>query len=313
MRLHYLLSLIFLLLLNCPSKYVQRVSSIDTIYLSSLYEDIHREKPLLAGIRDIPGIKIGYLKTEPSSITLLLEKLGFYELLNETGIDFIIGDTPMVALNDVDYFLIPRSMGYAIINYNNLRFAILSQDRDSLTISDRIQLSLVQQRSDIFWIIDNRVFESPPKKINFIVKNRMLSDTTTSAIKTETDTGLLQRLLHFRMMVDEALSKNIYLENKKLDDYILSAVAQRAGVDIIIYPMELFHNVTEKDSMSLKEILTNVACEFKFKKNEMDKGKIVTFSKDHNYQIWGTLAEVNRVLLPDDHGNYLFNLWYAIR
>lgn len=292
---------------------MKRVSRIETIYLSSLYEDIHREKPLLAGIRDIPGIKIGYLKTEPSSIALLLEQLGFYELLNETGIDFIIGDTPMVVLNDVDYFLIPRSMGYAITNYNNLRFAILSQDRDSLTISDRIQLSLVQQRSDIFWIIDNQVFESPPKKINFVVKDRMLSDTTTTAIQTKTDTALLQRLIHFRIMVDEALSKNIYLENKKLDDYILSAVAQRAGVEVIVYPRKLFHNVIERDSMSLEEILTNVACEFKFKIIEMDKKDIVTLSKDQNYQIWGTVAEANRVLLPGDDGNYLFNLWYDIR
>ncbi|UCG93312.1 MAG: hypothetical protein JSV97_06340 [candidate division WOR-3 bacterium] len=313
MRYYYLFSLIFLLLLNCPAKYVKRVSRIETIYLSSLYEDIHREKPLLAGIRDIPGIKIGYLKTEPSSIALLLEQLGFYELLNETGIDFIIGDTPMVVLNDVDYFLIPRSMGYAITNYNNLRFAILSQDRDSLTISDRIQLSLVQQRSDIFWIIDNQVFESPPKKINFVVKDRMLSDTTTTAIQTKTDTALLQRLIHFRIMVDEALSKNIYLENKKLDDYILSAVAQRAGVEVIVYPRKLFHNVIERDSMSLEEILTNVACEFKFKIIEMDKKDIVTLSKDQNYQIWGTVAEANRVLLPGDDGNYLYNLWYDIR
>lgn len=290
-----------------------RVETIETIYLSSLYEDIHRETPFLAGIKTVPGIKIGHLKTEPPSLALLLGKLGFYELLNEAGLDFIIGDTPAFVLDDMNYFFIPYSMGYAITNYNNIRFAILSQDRDSLTIDDRIRLLLIQQRSDVLWVIDTQVLTSPPKKMKFFIKNRILSDTTTTAIEITPDTELLERLIHIRAMTDELLCKKIYLENKNLKDYVLSTVAQRAGVDVILYPEVLFHPVIEKDSMSLHEILENVACELKFKKTKMGKAEAVTRIKDEHYQMWGTATEANRVLLPDDEGNYLFDLWYALQ
>lgn len=313
MRLRYLILLVLPLLLNCPKKYAPKVEKIEVIYISSLYEDIYKEKPILSGIKNLPGLKVGHIETNPRFIAILLGRLGFYELLNGTGINFIIGDPHMFWADNINYFFIPRSMGYAIKNYEGIRFAIFSKDKDSLTINDEIKISLVKQRSDVLWVIDKNLIDSPPKKISFYIKDRGLSDTSTTTIKVNPDTLLLKKLQNFENKLTEILSKNIHLENKRLDDYILSKIALSKDVNVILYPEDLFSNVIEKDSINLREILNSVTCELRFKKSlDVTEKEILELSKDKKYHIWGKPTQTNRVLLPDDKGKYLFDLFFPV-
>jgi len=313
MKSRHLFLLAILLVLNCPKRFALKVEKIETIYLSSLYHDMYREKPLLAGIKDVPGIKIGHLQTDPPFMGILLGKLGFYQLLNETGLDFIIGDTPIFWTDDMRYFFIPISMGYAIKNYDGIRFAILSQDRDSLTVSDRIKMSLIQQRSDVLWIIDSNVINSPSMKINFFIKNRILSDTTITPIAIEPDSVLLKKLQDFKSMLDELLAQKIDLEGKKLGEYVLSKAALHEDANVILYPADLFNENIEKDSVSLRGILKNVMCELKFTKINIDREKILEMSRNKEYRIWGNMTGTNQVLMPDDEGEYFFDLFYPVK
>ena len=314
MRLWYFLFLLPLLL-NCPKQIVPKVKEIKVMYLSSLYEDIKKEEPLLAGIKQLEGIKIGHLLTDPPFMEILLARQGFYELLNETGLDFIIGDTLLARTGDINYFFIPKSMGYAIDNYKGIRFAILSKDKDSLTIDDEIKLSLIKQRSDILWVIGKTFFDAPPMKIDFHLKNRQLSDTSITSINVKIENTLLEKLYDFKNNLCEILSQKIYLENKRLDDYVLSQIAENQGVNLILYPKNLFHDLITEDSITVNELINNVSCDFKFTVTKMTKGEAKEFCIKKGYQLWGGLLKNNLVMLPagdvkDDSGKYLFDFLY---
>lgn len=237
-----------------------------------------------------------------------LSRMGFCELLNEFPIDFVISDT---LIYNAQYMSIPKSMGYGIKNYEGIRFAILYKDKDSLTIDDNIHISLVEQRSDVLWIIDNDCLDLAPMKINFFIKDRGLVDTAITVLEVDPDTVLLKKLQNFRNRLDKALSKTINLENQRLDEYILSKIALSQGVNVILYPANLFHSVVEKDSVSIKEIIKNVACELKFEKfSNMTKNEIDRLKKEKEYIVWGIPAQTNQVFLPSDSGAFLFDLLF---
>ncbi len=296
---------------NCPKKHAPRVKKIETTYLSSLYEDIYKENPILAGIKDLPGIKIGHLKTDTPLTAILLGKSGFYQLLNETGIDFVIGDPLLFRADNINYFLIPLSMGYAITNYEGIRFAIFCKDKDSLMISDETKVTLVKERSDILWMIDNAFLKAPPMKINFFVRDRGLSDTSVTTIQVRPDTILLKKLRSFRAKFDKLLARTIPLDGKKLDEYILSGLGSKENVNVILYPEDLFRGIVEKDSITLGEILKSVAYELKFRKiANMPKEEVSAFAERNGYHIWGKLKSQNQTLLPDEEGMYLFDLYF---
>ena len=287
------------------------VEKIEVFYLGSLYEDLYKNEPLLASINQLPGIKIGHLVTDPPFMGILMARMGFYELAD---LDFIIGDIIDMSTDSAHIFFIPKAMGYANDNYKGIRFAVLSRDRDSLVIADETQIALIKQRSDILWIIDKGSLNVPPMKIDFFIKDRQLSDTTVSAIRVKPDTGYLEKLEDFRNGLDVLLNAKLYLENKRLDEYLLSKIASREDVDVILYPENLFHGIPEKDSISFREILNDVACELKFEKayNMADKD-IVALSKEKNYLIWRAPTKNTRVLLPSDKGTYLFDLICRIK
>lgn len=314
MKCRYLFLLIIPLLLNCPKKYAPKVEKIEAVYLSSFYEDIQREKPFLSGIKNLSGIKIGHINTDPPFMAILLGRLGFYELLNSTGIDFVIGDPIVFQADNINYFFVPVSMGYAIKNYEGIRFAILCKNKDSLTIADEITITLVKQRSDVLWVIDKAMIDSPPMKIDFFIKDRGLSDTSMTAIEIEPDTMLLKKLQNFKNNFNNMLSRKIYLENKRLDEYVLSKIALSKDVNVILYPEYLFGDVIKKDSISLSEILNNVMCGLKFQKSvDMTKNEILEFNKEKKYKVWGKSIKTNQVLLPDNQGEYLFDLIAPIK
>jgi len=312
MRLRYLFLLILPLLLNCPKKYAPDVESIEVLYVSSLYNDIYQDQPLLAGIKDPPGLKVGHLKTKPPFISIILGRLGFYELLNETGIDFVIVDSLTFWTDNINYFLIPKSMGYAIKNYEGIRFAILRKDKDTLTIDDEIQISLAKQRSDVIWIIENKLLDIAPMKISFFIKNRGLTDTTMTPLNVELDTLLYLKIKVFKERLEHILNQKTYLEQKNLKEYILSKMSHNESVNLILYPQDLFINDITSDSVALREILNNIVSEIKFSKTIMNKEQIQELNKDKKYEIWGKLKKNNNVLLPDEYGTYLFDMFYKL-
>ncbi|MGB3340910.1 MAG: hypothetical protein WBB37_05465 [bacterium] len=312
MRLRFALLLIIPFLLNCPKKYKPDIESIEVLYLSSLHDDIYRDKPILAGIKRLPGFKVGHLKTNPAFLGVIMGRLGFYELLNNTGIEFVVTDSLTFWTDNINYFLIPKSMGYAIKNHEGIRFAILRKDKDILTMDDEIKISLVKQRSDILWIIENKLIDITPVKINFFIKDRGLTDTTMTALNVEPDSLLLTELKGFKGMLEQILNKKTFLEDKTLQEYILSTTAQSEGVEVILYPQNLFINDIKKDSVSLREILNNVVSEMKFTKTTMDKKQIQSLNIDGKYKIWGKVKNNNSVLLPDNFGMYLFDMFYKM-
>jgi len=303
-----LLLLLIALLLNCPKKYAPKVEKIEVLYLSSLYEDIYREQPYLAGLKNTPGIKIGHLHTEPPCMARLLGRLGFYQVLDEFPLDFIICDT---TIYNAHYMSIPESMGYGITNYKGIRFAILSMDKDSLTIEDEVIMTLVRQRSDVLWVIDKNLISSPPQKIDFLIEARALTDTSMSAITVTPDSTLHNKLSNFENTLDEVLSTKIGLEGERLDEYVLSKVALHDDVNIILYPDMLFLDREVKDSISIGDLLDKVQCEMKLKESHrMTKAEIEQLSKEKGYAVWGELMQNNRVSLPDTQGTALFDILY---
>lgn len=312
MRLRFVLLLMIPLILNCPKKYKPDIESIEVLYLSSLHDDIYRDKPILAGIKGVPGFKVGHLKTDPAFLGIIMGRLGFYELLNETGIEFVLTDSLGFWADNINYFLIPRNLGYAIKNHEGIRFAILRKNKDTLTIDDEIQVSLVKQRSDILWIIENKLLDIAPVRINFFIKDRGLTDTTMTVLAVEPDSLLAAKIINFRKKLAQTLNQNIFLGEKTLQEYILSKVSKNEGVDVILYPRELFMNGIKKDSVTLQEILNNVVCEMKFTKMKMDKNQTLKLNADARYQVWGKVTKSNNVLFPDEFGIYVFDMFYRL-
>lgn len=285
-----------------------KVEKIEVLYLSSLYEDIYREEPYLTGLKNIPGIKIGHLETEPQSMARLLGRLGFYQLLNEFPLDFVICDT---TIHNARYMSIPASMGYGITNYRGIRFAILSKNKDSLTIEDEVIMTLVKQRSDVLWVIDKNLISLPPQKIDFLIEGRALTDTSMSALTVTPDTSLNNKLSNFKNMLDKVLNKKIDLEGTRLDEYVLSKVALHDHVNIVLYPETLFLDREVTNSLSINELLKKVQCETIFSESRrMTKTEIEQLSIEKGYAVWGEFMKNNRVSLPDTQGTVLFDILY---
>ncbi len=281
------------------------IERIEVTYLSSLYEDMMKQSPLLCGIRQLPGIKIGHLITDPPFVGVLMEEMGFTDILDESGIDFVIAENALPKL-DLNYFIIPKSMGYVIKNYQGIRFAIFSKDRDSLTINEETKIVLIRQLSDVMWVIDQNFFEQPASKIEFLITNRTLADTVMRVVKTEADTTLTRKLKNFKSAFDDLLNRKTFCNNKRLDEYVLAQVAVNAEVDIIFYPENIFRKKEKRDSVSVRELLNDVAGETKFRKaSDLTPQEIAELSK--KYHLWQTGKKGKTVLVPDTNGDYLFD------
>ncbi len=60
------------------------------------------------------------------------------------------------------------------------------------------------------------------------------------------------------------------------------------------------------------KILNSVVCEMKFSKMVMNKKQIQELNKEKEYKTWGKLKKNNNVLLPDEYGTYLFDMFYKL-
>jgi len=300
------ISFLFLIfLLNCPKRIGIKTIKVEAVYIASIFEDIYRNEPILAGLGDFNGIKIGYLNFESAFMPILMERLGFYRLLNELPIDFVISESPIYGMK---YFTVAKAMGYGIKNYQGIRFAIVSKDRDSLTISDETKLALIRERSDVLWVIDRKFFSLAPAKIDFLIKGRELSDTSMTPIKLTMNSDLSSKIKEIRDLVSNSLNKTVQVGNIKLSEYVLARLKSNEGASVVLYPPSVFRTITPKDSYAIYEILSCIACEKKFGKAEMGKSEVEQLVKEKAYLIWGNIAKNNIVVYPDDGGRYLYDL-----
>ncbi|MCK4941009.1 hypothetical protein KAS45_02860 [candidate division WOR-3 bacterium] len=307
MKFRLLLVSLIAFSLFCTKGVVTKVNKIEVIYLGSLYQDIYREEPVSAGISHLPGIKLGHTLTEPVFMEYFMHKIGLYQLLNDLELDFVITDS---AVYNQHYFPIPKSMGFALENFGDIRLAILSKDKDSLNINEQVQFSLVKERSDVLWVIDRDLLSLDPSVITFYITHRSLSDTSLSPIQSITDTARTRKVAQFREKMDQLLNKKISTAGR-VDEHLFSVLAQKEELDVIIYPDRLFVETVQTDSVSLRELMHSVAFEMRFKKVEMSDDEILDVCAINSYNKWGSMEKTNSVLLPDKiEGQHIFDFYY---
>ena len=294
-----------LLMISCAKGVVPRVGKIEVLYIGSIYQDIYRDNPISSCIADSPAIKVAHTMTEPVFMEYFLYRMGLSELLSELEIDYVIADT---LVQNQDFFNIPKSMGYAIANYGGIRFAVVSSE-DSLSIEDQVQLTLVKERSDIIWVINSKALNRQPSMINFYIHDRVLSDTTVSPVKAEIDTTRRRKMMAFRNQIEDSLSKKFYVGGR-VDDHLFSRIADRQGINIIIYPEGLFVKTVEADSVTLRELMDCIAFETKFRMTEMDRAEILAINQTEELLQWGNIQDENTALLPDEKGQHIFDFYY---
>lgn len=313
MKFRNIVLLVVLVLLYCPRKYTPSVKKIDVLYLSSLYEDLYRDEPLMAAARQETTIVVGHLIPLYPVMTAVFGALGFYELLDSAGIDFVISDTALFLPHGCRCYVIPTSSGYAIMNYEGIRFAIFAHDRDTLDIDAEVKRAIVEQRSDILWMINRDFLNTPPRHIQFYIENRGLADTSMMPISVVPDTSIMYRLRDFRAAVETMLATSIPLQGKTLTDFVLSRVAETANTNTLLYPAPLFRGSVTADTVTLGQMIETVAFEMTYKKiPRMVRSEIQDLTQAHDYRVWGTLQDTNAVLVPDPQGEFLFTFYFPI-
>lgn len=307
MKLRLLLASVLLISLSCTAGVVPRVSSIQVVYVGSIWEDIYREKPISAGVAEIEGIKVTHTLTDPVFMEYFLLRMGLNRLLDSLGLDFVVGDT--VAYGS-EYFPIQKTLGYGIKNIGGIRFAMVCSPEESLTVKDQISISLLKERSDILWVIDKPLLAMPPSLIAFNMSQRTLSDTSVSKIRVK-DNAERTRLIHdFRQRVENELNREIRIAGR-IDEHVFSVIAQREDIDVIIYPERLFTENGEAVSMNLRTLMESVAFEMKFSKTEMTPSEISEIVQNNGFLNWGKIKEKSIVLLRDEaKGNHIFDYYY---
>jgi hypothetical protein len=236
-----------------------------------------------------------------------MHKMGLYQLLNDLELDFVITDS---AVYRQHYFPIPKSMGFALENYGDIRLAIMSKGKDSLSINEQIQFSLVKERSDVLWVIDRDLLSLDPSIIALYIDHRSLSDTSMSPIPAIPDTARTRKVAQFREKIDLVLDTKISIAGH-VDEHVFSVIAQKEGLNVIVYPDRLFTGTIQADSMTLRELMHNVAFDMKFNKVEMSEDEIRDVCAMNGYTKWGSTEKTNSVLLPDEiEGRYIFDYYY---
>lgn len=304
LKQYSLLIFICLIFLHCPKRVSLKTSKIEVIYLSSLLEDIKKPEPYLCSIADTGAITITYINFETPFMDQLFQRLGFYRLLNDTPLDFLVTNYPVYGYN---FLPIHFDLGYGIKNIEGIRFGICSQYRDSLSISDQVKLATIKERSDILWIVDKKLLSLPPMQIDFIIRDRILQDTLLRNIKIVRDTTLQRKFNDFNESLDRLLNVKIDV-NTTIANYIFSRVKQQKNINIMLYSEGLIKDSSVKNSITMGQFLSNVTCDTKFKIQDLSANEIKKIIKENGYQYWGDILKKNLALIPDKDGEYLFDL-----
>lgn len=221
------------------------------------------------------------------------------------SLDFLITDDPVYGMN---FFPISKVMGYGIKNIEGIRFAIVSLGKDSLTINDKIKISVIQERSDVQWIIEKSTLKRPLFKIDFLVRKRTLQDTNLTSIKMKPDPERSKKIVEFGRSLTSALDAPVALGNQTLAEYALQRMTGHEGASAILYSAALFRDPTRRAPMAVRDLVNQVDGTAKFAKKEMTRESLLKTQADNNYQIWGTVDKNNLVLIPDPGGNDVLDL-----
>jgi hypothetical protein len=306
MKYRYLLLLIIPFLLNCPKRITPGSRhQIDMYYLGSLTEDLKRPDPLLAGIVDLKGLKVGYLDTDKPGYALFLEKIGLYDLYDSLPLDFLITNYPAHGENHLPVL---KTMGYGIKNIEGIRFAILSLGKSALTIQDQTKISLARERSDVLWVIEDKNLNLPPYKISFIVSNRALLDTNQSKIKAKTDPERVKEIAAFARRLQDTLNVAVAPGSQTLAEYLFKKMAGKTGAGVILYPAALVPTTVSRTPITIRDILDNVDGSMRFIKIDMIRDSLLKVQAENNYLLWGTPGKKNTVLIPGPGGEYVLDL-----
>ncbi len=298
----FLLSLIFI---NCPKRVSVKTTKIELMYLSSVIDDINSPEPYLCSAKNFKGIKVGYLNFATPFMSRIFQRLGFSNILDQIPIDFLITNQPVYGTN---FLSIPVDLGYGFKNYEGIRFAIFTKYRDSLFISDQVKLATVKERSDVLWIVDKNILSSPPMIVDFIIKERILQDTIVRKIKREPDTTLLNTISNFQQLLSKTLQTKIFTANQSLIEFIFNKIKQKYSTNLMIYPVNMIKDNLIKDSLTIGEFMDKVNCETKFKVKELSKSGVNKILNDKIYAVMGNVTKQNIVFMPDNEGEYLFDL-----
>jgi hypothetical protein len=304
----FALSLLLVLFLNCPKRIGPTAKIIEVAYVGAIYDDLFKEKPALSAAADSNKITIGYLDFRWPFLDVVLERTDFFEALSRLPVDYIIMDRPVYGFK---FFPIKRSMGYGITNYKGIRFAIVSKDKDSLSIRDETMLALVRERSDVAWIIDNAFLKLPPVLVDFKIEGRILSDTIMKPLKTGSDSSAGVMIRGIQKMLNETLNRVITTGPAGLKEYVLQGLSSHFGANVVLYPASAFRNVTVGSAYRLGDVLTMVACEMRFSASEMKKTNLVALVQRQQYSIWGVINKNNVVVCPADTGTMLFDVVFG--
>ncbi len=299
-----------ILFINCPKKYKPDLEKIEVYYIGSIYNDLLKEKPLLAGTVDLPGITIGSCRTEPKFLQVLMGRVGLTDLLSSTGIDYVIGDVDALHFENVSYFVVPDYMGYGIQNIGGIRFAVFYPGKKDLTISDQVDIALVKERSDVLWLINEDEARYGPRRIDFYIQNRAVADTTWSKFSIVPDSSIMGKIATFKQRLAIVLYYKFRMDNKPFNSYFLERMATSEQADVILYPEHFFSNTKKYDSLTVFELLQSIDCGQRFKTIAAFSGKQVdSIIKANNFDSWGKVKKNNnKVLMPDSTGRYLFDI-----
>jgi hypothetical protein len=307
MKFRFLLFALLPFFIYCPKRFGTGTQKVEVVYLASLSRDIELDKPVLASVPNMKGIKIGYLFFEQPFMSEFYSRLGFYRMLDDLAIDFLLTNHPVYGQK---FLSVKKDLGYGIANYNGVRFAVFSLDRDSLTISEQTRLALVKERSDVLWFIDEKMLEKTAMRVNFVVRNRVVHDTIMSRIDAKPDTQYVRRINEFRSQLNAVLSRKWSLDNKDLADYVLARIAAKKGVNVILYPAHLIKRASGAESLTIAEFMDHVSCELKFSREEATGEEVQKLIRDNGYSAWGKIEGSNSVLLPGPAGEYVFDLLF---
>ncbi len=304
----FALLLLLPLFLNCPKRIGPTTKFIEVAYVGAIYDDLFKEKPALSAVADSNKITIGYLNFKWPFLDVVLERTNFYEALSGLPVDYVIMDHPVYGF---EFFPIKRSMGYGITNHKGIRFAIVSKDKDSLSIHDEMMLALVRERSDVAWIVDNAFLKLPPVLVDFKIEGRILSDTIMKPLKVDSDSAASVRIRSIQNLLSETLNRVITTGPAGLKEYVLLGLGTHFGANVVLYPTSAFRNVTPGSAYRLGDILNMVACEMKFSVSEMKKTDLEQTARKQNYSVWGEIKKNNVVVCPADTGTMVFDVVFG--
>lgn len=306
MKYRYLLLLIVPFLLNCPKRMTPGARhTIEIYYFGSLTEDLARKDPFLAATADLKGVKVGYLDTDKPGYALFLQKIGLYKLFDDLSLDFLVTNCPAYGEN---YLPVLKTMGYGLKNIEGVRFAILSLGKDSLTIHDQTRISLARERSDVLWVIEKKVLDQPPFKMNFLVRNRVLLSASQSKFNIKPDPERIKRIAAFYGLLTDTLNVPVDLGNQTLAEFVLSRMARKTGAGAILYPADFVSASSSRSPITVRDLLNSVQGEITFVKKEMTGELLLQTQTKNNYLLWGKVGKTNPVLVPVSGGDYVLDL-----